>query len=163
MACTAPSVTFKSYAYLDPVSNASGLATPDERSGFIRNRRRRHSFHTNRRLSCDHDADAIFLRVSYMYTSAYRKGENSFELASLICSSFFRCFLGRIIPRRNGAAVTMAGGVSTITYDPYRCKTKTRICHSSFRAGFLLPCFRRADGRRQAKSKNPGRDAGGTL
>ncbi|KAG5302125.1 hemolysin-III family protein [Histoplasma ohiense] len=73
MACTAPSVTLESYAYLDPTSNASGLATPDERSGFLRNRRRRHSFHTNRRLSCDHDADAIFLRVELFLTEMERR------------------------------------------------------------------------------------------
>ncbi|PGH28615.1 hypothetical protein GX50_08653, partial [[Emmonsia] crescens] len=52
----------ESYTDSDPASNASGWATLDERAGLLRNRRRRHSFHTSRRLSCDYDADAIFLR-----------------------------------------------------------------------------------------------------
>ncbi|OJD17056.1 hypothetical protein ACJ73_08829 [Blastomyces percursus] len=73
MACTAPSLTVESYADLDLASNASGFATPNERANLLRNRRRRHSFHTNRRLSCDHDADAIFLRVELFLTEMERR------------------------------------------------------------------------------------------
>ncbi|PGH31233.1 hypothetical protein GX50_05970 [[Emmonsia] crescens] len=73
MACTGPSVTMESYTDSDPASNASGWATLDERAGLLRNRRRRHSFHTSRRLSCDYDADAIFLRVELYLTEMERR------------------------------------------------------------------------------------------
>ncbi|EEH20533.2 hypothetical protein PABG_02764 [Paracoccidioides brasiliensis Pb03] len=73
MPCTGPSVTLESYADSKQSSNASGLAVPDERANLLRNTRRRHSFHTSRRLSCDYDADAIFLRVELFLTEMERR------------------------------------------------------------------------------------------
>lgn len=58
MACTTPSMTIESYP-----EHAATSATPSEGT-FLRDRRRRHSFHTARRLSYDYDGDAVFLRVS---------------------------------------------------------------------------------------------------
>lgn len=60
MACSSQSVTIESYP---EAAVASAYATPGEDTGLLRDRRRRHSFHTARKLSCDYDADAVFLRV----------------------------------------------------------------------------------------------------
>ena len=60
MACSAQSMTIESY----PEASSSSYATPSEETELLRDRRRRHSFHTARKLSCDYDADAVFLRVS---------------------------------------------------------------------------------------------------
>ena len=44
---------------------ASSTATPDENTAFLRERRRRHSYHAPRKLSCDwQDSDTVFIRVS---------------------------------------------------------------------------------------------------
>ena len=61
MACSAQSVTLESY--LDETAVSSAYATPSEETALVRDRRRRHSFHAARKLSCDYDADAVFLRV----------------------------------------------------------------------------------------------------
>ncbi|PGH01943.1 hypothetical protein AJ79_07774 [Helicocarpus griseus UAMH5409] len=75
MACTAPSVTVESYTDSEPSSTpkATGFLAPDDRAGILRNRQRRHSFHTSRRLSCDYDADAIFLRVELFLIEMERR------------------------------------------------------------------------------------------
>lgn len=60
MACSAQSMTIESY----PEANTSAYSTtPSEETSLLRDRRRRHSFHTARKLSLDYDADAVFLRV----------------------------------------------------------------------------------------------------
>lgn len=44
---------------------ASSSSTPSEDTALLRDRRRRHSFHASRKLSCDYqDADTVFIRVS---------------------------------------------------------------------------------------------------
>ncbi|WEW59701.1 inc metabolism membrane protein [Emydomyces testavorans] len=48
----------------------SPLFSPSE---ILRDRRRRHSFHSARRLSCDYDADAIFLRVELFLADLERR------------------------------------------------------------------------------------------
>lgn len=58
MACSAQSMTVESYP-----EEAASTATPSEETAMLRDRRRRHSFHTARKLSCDYDADAIYLKV----------------------------------------------------------------------------------------------------
>ena len=65
MACSAQSVTIESYPKAKDMASASAsaYATPGEDMALLRDRRRRHSFHTARKLSCDYDADAVFLRV----------------------------------------------------------------------------------------------------
>lgn len=65
MACSAQSVTIESY--LDNSAFSSAYATPSEETSLLRDRKRRHSFHTARKLSCDYDADAVFLRVGFSF------------------------------------------------------------------------------------------------
>jgi hypothetical protein len=61
MTCSASSVTMESYAE----GVASSTATPSEDTALLRDRRRRHSYHAPRKLSCDYqDADTVFIRVS---------------------------------------------------------------------------------------------------
>jgi adiponectin receptor len=49
--------------YPEAEAFASAVATQDEDTGILRDRRR-HSFHSSRKLSCDfQDADAVFIRV----------------------------------------------------------------------------------------------------
>lgn len=64
MACTSSSMTMES-CHDQGVASGTSL-TPNEDTPLLRNRsQRRHSFHaSSRRLSCDYDADAVFLRVS---------------------------------------------------------------------------------------------------
>ncbi|KAJ0423878.1 putative IZH family channel protein [Aspergillus carlsbadensis] len=70
MACSTQSVTIESY--LDDAFS-SAYATPSEETSLLRDRRRRHSFHTARKLSCDYDADAIFLRVELFLAELERR------------------------------------------------------------------------------------------
>ncbi|KAL3494833.1 putative IZH family channel protein [Aspergillus germanicus] len=70
MACSAQSVTIESH--LDDAFS-SAYATPSEETSLLRDRRRRHSFHTARKLSCDYDADAIFLRVELFLAELERR------------------------------------------------------------------------------------------
>lgn len=61
MTCSASSMTMESHAE----GVASSTATPTEDTSLLRDRRRRHSYHAPRKLSCDYqDADTIFIRVS---------------------------------------------------------------------------------------------------
>ncbi|KAL2013284.1 hypothetical protein VTN00DRAFT_809 [Thermoascus crustaceus] len=69
MACTAPSMTVESY----PDVGTTTSSTPNEETPLLRDRRRRHSFHAARRLSCDYDADAIFLRVELFLAELERR------------------------------------------------------------------------------------------
>ncbi|KAL4786733.1 hemolysin-III related-domain-containing protein [Aspergillus varians] len=71
MACSTQSVTVES-SYLDSAVS-SAYATPSEETALLRDRKRRHSFHTSRRLSCDYDADAIYLRVELFLTELERR------------------------------------------------------------------------------------------
>ncbi|KAK2746407.1 hypothetical protein FQN55_005625 [Onygenales sp. PD_40] len=73
MACAGTSMTVESYTDFKLDANATGFLTSDDHDGFVRNRRRRHSFHTSRRLSCDCDPDAIFLRVELFLTEMERR------------------------------------------------------------------------------------------
>lgn len=66
MACSAQSMTIESYP--DEALSTSYAPTPSEETALVRDRRRRHSFHTARKLSCDYDADAVFLRVRMLVT-----------------------------------------------------------------------------------------------
>ncbi|KAL4868269.1 hypothetical protein BDV12DRAFT_170054 [Aspergillus spectabilis] len=68
MACSTQSVTIESY-----LDTAFSSATPSEETALLRDRKRRHSFHTARKLSCDYDADAIFLRVELFLTELERR------------------------------------------------------------------------------------------
>jgi hypothetical protein len=59
---------------------ASSTATPSEDTALLRDRRRRHSYHVPRRLSCDYqDADTVFIRVSLTLEdfSGYQVRSNS--------------------------------------------------------------------------------------
>ncbi|KAL1957577.1 hypothetical protein VTO42DRAFT_5688 [Malbranchea cinnamomea] len=70
MSCTATSVAVES----SPAPEwASGCAPLTERTALLQRRRRRHSFHAARRLSCDYDADAIFLRVELFLAELERR------------------------------------------------------------------------------------------
>ncbi|PKY02501.1 HlyIII-domain-containing protein [Aspergillus campestris IBT 28561] len=69
MACSAQSMTVESY----PEEAAASTATPSEETAMLRDRRRRHSFHTARKLSCDYDADAIYLKVELFLTELERR------------------------------------------------------------------------------------------
>ncbi|PYH76488.1 HlyIII-domain-containing protein [Aspergillus uvarum CBS 121591] len=70
MACSAQSMTIESY----PEANTSAYTTtPSEETSLLRDRRRRHSFHTARKLSLDYDADAVFLRVELFLTELERR------------------------------------------------------------------------------------------
>ncbi|OJJ06364.1 hypothetical protein ASPVEDRAFT_45755 [Aspergillus versicolor CBS 583.65] len=71
MACSAQSVTIESY--LDNSAFSSAYATPSEETSLLRDRKRRHSFHTARKLSCDYDADAVFLRVELFLAELERR------------------------------------------------------------------------------------------
>lgn len=54
-------MTVESY----PEAVSSSAATPGEDTALLRDRRRRHSYHAPRKLSCDYqDADTVFIRVS---------------------------------------------------------------------------------------------------
>ena len=64
MACTASSMTIESY----PEHAASTSTTLSEDTALLRDRRRRHSFHTARKLSFDYDADAVFLKVGCLFS-----------------------------------------------------------------------------------------------
>ncbi|KAL4928287.1 hemolysin III family protein [Aspergillus undulatus] len=70
MACSTQSVTIESH--LDNAIS-SAYSTPSEETALLRDRKRRHSFHTARKLSCDYDADAIFLRVELFLTELERR------------------------------------------------------------------------------------------
>ncbi|EAS29245.3 hemolysin III family channel protein [Coccidioides immitis RS] len=70
MACSSPSMTVESHADREDTGATSGFFSPTE---ILRNRRRRHSFHSSRRLSCDYDADAIFLRVELFLADLERR------------------------------------------------------------------------------------------
>ncbi|KAL4911998.1 hemolysin-III related-domain-containing protein [Aspergillus aurantiobrunneus] len=70
MACSTQSVTIESH--LDSAVS-SAYATPSEETSLLRDRKRRHSFHTARKLSCDYDADAIFLRVELFLAELERR------------------------------------------------------------------------------------------
>lgn len=61
MACSAQSMTIESYPDDSAISSS---ATPHEETSLLRDRSRRHSFHTSRKNSCEYDGDAVFLRVS---------------------------------------------------------------------------------------------------
>lgn len=57
-------MTVESY----PEAIASSTATPSEETTLLRDRRRRHSYHAPRKLSCDYqDADTVFIRVSIVF------------------------------------------------------------------------------------------------
>ncbi|KAL4996194.1 hemolysin-III related-domain-containing protein [Aspergillus recurvatus] len=68
MACSTGSMTIESY-----LDTAVSSATPSEETALLRDRKRRHSFHTARKLSCDYDADAIFLRVELFLAELERR------------------------------------------------------------------------------------------
>ena len=70
MACSAQSMTVESYP-----EEAASTATPSEETAMLRDRRRRHSFHTARKLSCDYDADAIYLKVGIFFSLRTCLGE----------------------------------------------------------------------------------------
>ncbi|RLM00169.1 hypothetical protein CFD26_107346 [Aspergillus turcosus] len=70
MACTTQSVTLESYG---DGASTSFASTPSEETSLLRDRRRRHSFHTARKLSCDYDGEAIFLRVELFLTELERR------------------------------------------------------------------------------------------
>ncbi|KAL2845427.1 putative IZH family channel protein [Aspergillus pseudoustus] len=70
MACSTQSVTIQSH--LDDAFS-SAYSTPSEETSLLRDRKRRHSFHTARKLSCDYDADAIFLRVELFLAELERR------------------------------------------------------------------------------------------
>ncbi|CAG8120521.1 unnamed protein product [Penicillium salamii] len=71
MACGASSMTVES---CENEAFASATATPDEDTGLLRDRRRRHSFHASRKLSCDYqDADAVFIRVELFLAELERR------------------------------------------------------------------------------------------
>ncbi|EGD99148.1 hypothetical protein TMEN_2355 [Trichophyton mentagrophytes] len=73
MACTTPSITIESRTGT-PSSTASGYLSPaNELTGLLKDRRRRHSFHTSRRLSCDYDEDAIYLKVDLFLAELERR------------------------------------------------------------------------------------------
>lgn len=65
-------MTVESYPDQDE-NGTSASASPSEWTSRLRNRRRRHSFHAARRLSCDYDADAIFLRVELFLADLERR------------------------------------------------------------------------------------------
>ncbi|KAL1966403.1 hypothetical protein VTN77DRAFT_4545 [Rasamsonia byssochlamydoides] len=69
MACKAPSMTIESY----PDCMSTSCSTPTDETPLLRDRRRRHSFQTIRRTSCDYDADAIFLRVELFLVELERR------------------------------------------------------------------------------------------
>ncbi|KAL4891732.1 hemolysin-III related-domain-containing protein [Aspergillus ambiguus] len=71
MACSAQSMTIESYP--DEAQSTSYAPTPTEETSLVRDRRRRHSFHTARKLSCDYDADAVFLRVELFLAELERR------------------------------------------------------------------------------------------
>ncbi|EAU35517.1 conserved hypothetical protein [Aspergillus terreus NIH2624] len=71
MACSAQSMTIESYP--DEALSTSYAPTPSEETALVRDRRRRHSFHTARKLSCDYDADAVFLRVELFLAEMERR------------------------------------------------------------------------------------------
>ncbi|KAE8159172.1 HlyIII-domain-containing protein [Aspergillus tamarii] len=71
MACSAQSVTIESYP--DDAAVSSAYATPSDETALLRDRRRRHSFHAARKLSCDYDADAVFLRVELFLAELERR------------------------------------------------------------------------------------------
>lgn len=60
MACAAPSMTVEA-------ENTDGITSsflrPSREGPILRDRSRRHSFHSVRKLSVDCDADAVFLKV----------------------------------------------------------------------------------------------------
>ncbi|KAJ5090933.1 hypothetical protein N7532_009617 [Penicillium argentinense] len=70
MACSASSMTVESY----PEAISSGAATPGEETGLLRDRRRRHSYHAPRKLSCDYqDSDTVFIRVELFLAEMERR------------------------------------------------------------------------------------------
>ncbi|KAJ5550789.1 Hly-III-like protein [Penicillium sp. DV-2018c] len=73
MACGATSMAVESSTEAEAF--ASATAAPIEDTGFLRDRRRRHSFHASRRkLSYDHqDADAVFIRVELFLAELERR------------------------------------------------------------------------------------------
>lgn len=60
-------MTMESY----PEAVSSSAAIPSDDTGLLRDRRRRHSYHAPRKLSCDYqDADTVFIRVSLLRAGA---------------------------------------------------------------------------------------------
>ncbi|KAJ5682046.1 uncharacterized protein N7477_001986 [Penicillium maclennaniae] len=71
MACSATSMTVESYP---DTAVSSSAATPGEDTGLLRDRRRRHSYHAPRRLSCDsQDAESVFIRVELFLAELERR------------------------------------------------------------------------------------------
>ncbi|KAJ6104720.1 hypothetical protein N7523_011040 [Penicillium sp. IBT 18751x] len=71
MACSATSMTVESYP---ETAVSSSAATPGEDTGLLRDRRRRHSYHAPRRLSCDtQDAESVFIRVELFLAELERR------------------------------------------------------------------------------------------
>ncbi|KAJ5129013.1 hypothetical protein N7448_002723 [Penicillium atrosanguineum] len=71
MACSATSMTVESYP---DTAVSTAPATPGEDTGLLRDRRRRHSYHAPRRLSCDNqDAESVFIRVELFLAELERR------------------------------------------------------------------------------------------
>ncbi|KAJ6024696.1 hypothetical protein N7540_005493 [Penicillium herquei] len=71
MTCTTSSMTVES---LEAEAVSSATATPGEEIGLLRDRRRRHSYHAPRKLSCDYqDADTVFIRVELFLAELERR------------------------------------------------------------------------------------------
>ncbi|KAI1926588.1 inc metabolism membrane protein [Ophidiomyces ophidiicola] len=70
MACATSPVAVESHAEQAQMTETTSLLSA---SDILRSRRRRHSFHSVRRLSCDYDADAIFLRVELFLADLERR------------------------------------------------------------------------------------------
>lgn len=69
-------MTMESYAE----ALSSSTATPGEETGLLRDRRRRHSYHAPRKLSCDYqDADTVFIRVSVFQICRPQKRQSRFR------------------------------------------------------------------------------------
>lgn len=60
---------------------AASTGTPSEDTALLRDRRRRHSFHASRKLSCDYqDADTVFIRVSTLSLTVDEHWDSFFRL-----------------------------------------------------------------------------------
>ncbi|KAK2746692.1 hypothetical protein FQN57_003037 [Myotisia sp. PD_48] len=74
MSCASSSITVEGHIHLTSPSSKSFLSPSSDLSDFVRNRRRRHSFHnTSRQLSCDYGEDAIFLKVELFLAELERR------------------------------------------------------------------------------------------
>ncbi|CAI7669914.1 hypothetical protein N7533_013412 [Penicillium manginii] len=70
MACSSSSMTVESSSE----AVAFSTATPTEETTLLRDRRRRHSYHAPRRLSCDYqDSDTVFIRVELFLAELERR------------------------------------------------------------------------------------------